>query len=106
MKELTPSKTLLILIKSLIVIVLTGWDILQVCCKRYDKFAIQELPGSSVLVKPAGCEFDCDRDCALDPNCLATTFWKNGTCKVVQYGGVTLQNDSTSVAKTRGTCIS
>ncbi len=91
------------LITPLFLLILFGDKILlQVNCKRYDNSQIVELPGSTVEVKAASCEFNCDKDCALDQNCVATNLWKNGTCLIVHYGGVTLKVDPNSEAKTRG----
>ncbi len=87
---------------SIILVLLTAVSKLQVYCKRFDQSAIRELPGSQVEVKTVDCEFFCDRDCSLNQNCVATNFWKNGTCKVILNGGVTLMEDPDSVAKTRG----
>ena len=102
MKSICQNNFLLFFINSIILILLIGGKELQVSCKRFDKSIIRELPGSIVEVKNVDCEFFCDRACALDPNCVATSFSKNGTCKVIQYGGVTLEDDPDSISKTRG----
>ena len=102
MNSIFPINFLLMLFNPSILILLIIDNRVQVSGKRYDKSRIVELPGSSVEMKEAGCEFNCDKDCSLDPNCVASNLWKNGTCKIVWSGGVTLENDPDSVAKTRG----